>query len=75
MTVDCAIFAYKLRVAGVAAASRDSHLQATVAAARVMRAKNAKGAANAWASEEGRAAAEDERGASLVIPLCGAQNE
>ena len=35
-----------------------------------MRAKNAKGAANAWASEEGRAAAEDERGASLVIRRC-----
>ena len=35
-----------------------------------MRAKNAKGAANAWASEEGRAAAEDEREASLVIRRC-----
>ena len=35
-----------------------------------MRAKNAKGAANAWASEGGRAAAEDERGASLVIRRC-----
>ena len=32
-----------------------------------MRAKNAKGAANAWASEEGRAAAEDERGATVLI--------